>query len=80
MRSDGSRGRGRSSAPRTAERSGARATGAVKTAGISRCWVEAFFPDGLEGAVPGYPPYNIERVSEGRYRMQSPVLLTVSSR
>jgi molecular chaperone IbpA len=22
-----------------------------------------------EGAVPGYPPYNIERVSEGRYRI-----------
>jgi len=25
--------------------------------------------NGLEGAVPGYPPYNIERVSEGRYRI-----------
>jgi molecular chaperone IbpA len=25
--------------------------------------------NGLVGAVPGYPPYNIERVSEGRYRI-----------
>ena len=38
--------------------------------------------NGLEGAVPGYPPYNIERVARADTgsQLQSPASLMVSSR
>ena len=39
------------------------------TIGFDRCFSMLDQISGLEGAVPGYPPYDIERVSEGRYRI-----------